>query len=189
MIHLNKPNLKDQTTKGFTLIEVLAVIILIGILFSIVAPSWLAFMNRQRANGARDQVLQALRLAQSEAQRTRRPHQVVFNPGDATTVPGVAVVSGAAACSVAGVTFEPLGSGGNTQGSGGFQPGMVGLASDQDCIVFDEKGRVQGAEADLPYVVTLTAPAGADRGERCAIVQTLLGAIRVASEGEPNCGG
>lgn len=56
---------------GFTLIEVLVVVLMIGILSSIAAPGWLGFLNQQRVNRANDVVLRALRSTQSEARKTK----------------------------------------------------------------------------------------------------------------------
>jgi prepilin-type N-terminal cleavage/methylation domain-containing protein len=61
---------------GFTLLEVLVIALIVGILSSIAAPSWLAFINRQRVRTVNDRVFQSLRLAQSEAKRTKRMSQL-----------------------------------------------------------------------------------------------------------------
>jgi type II secretory pathway pseudopilin PulG len=45
----------------------LVIVLLLGILSAIAAPSWLAFINRQRVRTVNDRVLQTLRTAQSEA--------------------------------------------------------------------------------------------------------------------------
>src|SRR6478672_6895791 len=65
---------------GFTLLEVLVIALIVGILSSIAAPSWLAFINRQRVRTVNDRVFQSLRLAQSEAKRTKSDRVVTLNP-------------------------------------------------------------------------------------------------------------
>ena len=68
----------SKNTSGFTLIEVLVVIVMVGILSAIAAPSWLGFVARQRLNKANDTVLAALREAQREAKKNKRSYSVSF---------------------------------------------------------------------------------------------------------------
>jgi type II secretory pathway pseudopilin PulG len=56
---------------GFTLLENIILITMIGILSAIALPNWIAFVERQRLNTAQNQVYLALRSAQSEAKRTK----------------------------------------------------------------------------------------------------------------------
>jgi len=72
------PAKSTQSNSGFTLIEVLVVVIIIGVLSAIVAPSWLAFVNRQRVNKVNDTILSALQDAQREARRTKTNYSVSF---------------------------------------------------------------------------------------------------------------
>ncbi len=66
----------SRNTSGFTLIEVLVVISIVGILSAIAAPSWLGFVARQRLNKANDTVFAALQQAQREAKKNKRSYSV-----------------------------------------------------------------------------------------------------------------
>lgn len=73
---------------GFTLIEMLVVIIMVGILSAIAVPSWLSFVERQRLSTSAGQVLQAVNLAQSTAKRTKNtvPLAAIITPSDKSVV-------------------------------------------------------------------------------------------------------
>lgn len=60
---------------GFTLIEVLVVLFIMGILGAIAAPSWLALLNAQKLNSAQEQIYLAIRKAQSQAMQENRTWQ------------------------------------------------------------------------------------------------------------------
>lgn len=63
------PSNKVTQEAGFTLIEVLVVVIMVGVLAAIVAPSWLAFVNTQQVNKANDVILGAVQEAQRGAKK------------------------------------------------------------------------------------------------------------------------
>lgn len=59
------------SNRGYTLIEVLVVVAMIGILSAIAAPSFLGFLNNQRVNTANGKVFQAIATAKSAAKTTK----------------------------------------------------------------------------------------------------------------------
>jgi prepilin-type N-terminal cleavage/methylation domain-containing protein len=175
---------------GFTLLEVLIIVLIVGIFASIAAPSWLAFINRQRVRTVNDRVLQTLRSAQSEAKRTKREITITF---DTTVDPPT-------------VTFTPpLATGGSAQtldGGGEIKPGTIALstnataAGDPDIpvnsIIFDYQGNVKklppSTNPAIPnarrFVVSVSTANGA--AKQCAIVETIIGGMRTAEGTECN---
>ena len=61
-------NARDNS-QGFTLLETMMTIIVIGILSAIAAPSFLGMLNRNRVNSALNDIQGALQQAQREAMR------------------------------------------------------------------------------------------------------------------------
>jgi len=76
--------LLPQSQSGFTLIEMIAVVIIIAVLSAIIAPGWLAFVNRQRVAKMNDAVFSAIQEAQREAKRTKRSYSVSFRKDNTT---------------------------------------------------------------------------------------------------------
>ncbi|WP_293146598.1 MULTISPECIES: GspH/FimT family pseudopilin [unclassified Microcoleus] len=176
-------NLSKKGDGGFTLLEVLIVVVVLGIFASIAAPGWLGFINRQRVRTVNDRVFQSLRLAQSEAKRTKRDVTITFNPGSATDPPKV--------------TFNPaLPTGGSEQkldGGGEIKPGTIqlsaascpaGACTAATSLTFDYQGNLTAGTT--PFYVTVAASGGGTK--QCVIVDTLLGGMRTAEGNDPVTG-
>ncbi len=63
---------------GFTFLEILILVILIGIFSAIAAPSWLMFINNHRLKQSLDRAYWAMELAQSNAKRDKIAWQASF---------------------------------------------------------------------------------------------------------------
>ena len=63
--------LRQSEAQGFTLIEVLVAIVIVGILSAIATPSWLGFIRQQRVSSINEDISLALREAQQKARATK----------------------------------------------------------------------------------------------------------------------
>ncbi|MGB7440600.1 MAG: prepilin-type N-terminal cleavage/methylation domain-containing protein [Coleofasciculaceae cyanobacterium] len=66
------------TNSGFTLIEVIVVVLIIAILSTIAAPGWLGFLSQRRVNAANEDIWSTLQKAQTEAKRRKLSYSVSF---------------------------------------------------------------------------------------------------------------
>jgi len=176
-----RPNFPKTASKkneaGYTLIELLIIVLILGIFASIAAPSWLGFINRQRVRTVNDRVFQSLRLAQSEAKRTKSDRVVTFNPGTATDPPTATVNTVPLLTPpLQTVTFD---------GGGEIKPGTIALVPNATSITFDYLGNVRdGLPIVAPNIsrfVVSVSPANSPAnggGRQCAIVETIIGGMR-----------
>lgn len=73
-----------QYDSGFTLIEVVVVVLMIAILAAIAAPSWFGFVQQRRVGTINDAIFRALQEAQSQAKKTKQDYSVSFRMKDGT---------------------------------------------------------------------------------------------------------
>ncbi|MCC5653172.1 prepilin-type N-terminal cleavage/methylation domain-containing protein [Nostoc sp. XA013] len=196
-----------QQDAGFSLLELIVVMVMIGILSAIAAPGWLAFVNRQRVNKANDAVLAALQEAQREAKKTKLSYSVSFQKNSTTQNVEVAIYRTDIGIS----TWKPLGAdvgadsnkfllGANltSQNTAGSSVSYTLSASTK--ITFDYMGILPNANFGTP-VAPSTEPPGlkivvavpsstnstlASSVKRCVIVKTLLGSMLTAKDAECN---
>ncbi|MBL1178608.1 pilus assembly FimT family protein [Pantanalinema sp. GBBB05] len=181
---------RRRSTAGFTLLEMLVLMIMIGVLFAIAAPGWDALISRQRVSTAREQVVQIIRQAQSDAKTSRMPRLVVFDP-NATGIPRVANIPYTPGTALP-VALNNVGNW-QTLGNGDIKPRAIQLASTNPSqIVIENDGSIAqpptvAASQPTNFKVTISrVNAPGDGTKRCAIVATLLGAIRQAEGSDCN---
>ena len=78
MVMLSKIRKCRGLDNGFTLLELLTVVAIVGILSAIVAPSWKAFTDSKKVSSVAERAFMALRNAQSQAIQQRLETQIQF---------------------------------------------------------------------------------------------------------------
>ncbi|MGB3191177.1 MAG: prepilin-type N-terminal cleavage/methylation domain-containing protein [Limnoraphis sp.] len=73
---------KIRYTTGYTIIEVMLVVTLIGVFSGIAVPAWNGFVGRQQLRAGANRVYWAMRTAQSEAKRQKIAVQASFREKD-----------------------------------------------------------------------------------------------------------
>lgn len=143
---------------GFTLLELLVVIFIIGVISAISAPSWLGFLTQRRMDRASADLAGLLRTTQEEAQSKQLDKQVIFSSTalDVTVRDSSATTGGV----ITTLGDEELSDSFNLEAS--------------TPVIFDHDGRV---EADtIPYVIKITNDNSSSQS--CVIVTTLLGGLK-----------
>ena len=175
-----------KSTAGFTLIEVIVVVVMVSILAAISVYSLQSWANRVRVNGVQDKVLSAIREGQTRARQQATSWQVSFRQ-----VPQTGELNIQMAIHPATVT--------PTQWTVIDEPGVQidtnttftnfrqrSTSPPYWYIQFDNKGNVVREEAPNPLPARITISYKGTVPKRCVEVVTLLGATR--SEGDGSCG-
>lgn len=169
---LRKQVYQPDKVDGFTLIEVLVVIVMIAILSAVAVPSWQSFLSRQRMNAVRTDLMRILKNAQDEAQGRQQSKQVTFLAPIAPATTSLAVVVSTASASTSGIT--------TVLGNGEITDKFNLIASTP--IIFDHDGRV---DVPTPYVIKIidsdSAAYSSSPPQSCVIVTTLLGGLKAAN--------
>jgi prepilin-type N-terminal cleavage/methylation domain-containing protein len=164
-----KQSANINCSSGFTLLEMLIVVFLVGILSAIVTPSWLGFVNTRRLNTAQSQVYQAMREAQSQAKKEKLTWQASFREQNSTVQ-----------WAVHPATVTPTNAVWNSLDSTVSLDNetTLDLVNNVRQIQFDYIGSVKLSQLGR---VTLSSKSGG-KAKRCVIASTILGAMRTAKD-------
>lgn len=88
------PSSAHKGDQGFTLPEVLIIVVVVGILAAIAVPSFLGWYNRQKVNQALTQVQGALKEAQREAIKKSKSCEINIPTGSNQTIASDCFVTG-----------------------------------------------------------------------------------------------
>ena len=171
---------KNDNNAGFSLIELLVVILMAGVLAAIAAPTWQTFTTRQRIKSVNTQILQAIKTTQAEAKRNQSDYVLefkrdgdplkysIYKNGTADPPKQSLSLDGAIKENMLKIYSQADGTARNTIP---FKPdGTV----DKDEIKIKDTGKNTDGFSVVVY------PKDSPKSRNCIIVQTILGATRTA---------
>jgi type II secretory pathway pseudopilin PulG len=168
------------STSGFTLLELLIMVGMIGLLSAIAAPNWIAFVNRLRLNTAQDQVYRGMQEAKSNATLQKITWQFSVRE---VTVSGKPVVQWAVHPESINPAIAPW----HNLDSG------IRLYTQETTLHKDKKNGIQRVQFN--YIGNTNAQLGqltlttdeSSHVKRCVYVSTLIGTLRMGQENsQPN---
>lgn len=150
-----------KSNSGFTLIEMLATIVVIGVIAAIAAPNFLGLLNRNRVNEAARQIEGALTEAQRQA--IRRGKQCSISIDTANKI--ISNPAGGNGCLLSNRNLNDL----------------IRLDTNRATISFSGKGNIEidnaaGSTTPTPVLV-VSIPNGTNL-QRCVVIDSLLGSQR-----------
>lgn len=165
----------NRSNSGFTFIEMMTALLMIGILSAIAAPSWFALIKTQHLNIAQDQVYQAKRQAQSQAKKEKVKYQASFRTQNN-------ILQWAVHEEKESDLNNPMIKWNDLDDSVQLDPNStLQLSNGVRRVRFDDIGGV------IPPLgkITLSSKSGGT-AKRCVIVSTILGAMRTARDNSCN---
>lgn len=165
----------SQSDSGFTIVELLVIVVVIAILSAIATPSWQAFLKRYRLNTAQAEALSIMRQAQSKAKSEKRVWEASFRKSDRFIQYSVHPVSDRET----NYTWNYLLSEDADQIEIDRTKTTLRQNNGTYNIQFQYKGRVNG---QLGRITFMSPGANDTAPRRCVFVSTLLGVMRTDSD-------
>jgi prepilin-type N-terminal cleavage/methylation domain-containing protein len=157
-----------HSNSGFSLPEMLVIVVLIGILATLGIPNWLAFVDTRRLNTAQDEIYYAIRQAQRQATKEKLTWQASFREQN-----------GILQWAVHPATVNPSNANWNNLNGNVRLDAETTLQISNSVrqIKFNYKGNI----VSLPRSITISSKYGG-KVKRCVYISTILGAMRTSKE-------
>ena len=185
---------RHAKTLGFTIIEVLVVMIMVGILSAIAAPSWLAFTNNQRLAASQTKIFQAIKTAQSDAKirqsESSNRTRITFTTNTTTgafRLDNVKTNNGQAQSLEQGVVIKSVSAGKVIPlpvvlPNFVVPPSATPDAVNPYAIEFDSKGFLYDPNRTVPLPICINLSTSLGQKKKWVKIQTLLGAITTGAD-------
>jgi len=161
-----------SNTSGFTLLELLVVVVMIGILAALGIPSWISLVNNNKISNAQSEVFQAMRDAQSKAKVRKTTWEARFKNGQNAN--GNPAIQWSVNSASGSQIWRTISSPGVQVDTALTDMNKIG---ESWSVQFDYKGEVK--VTDQGKKITVVIGNGGGR-KKCVFVKTTLGALKTA---------
>jgi prepilin-type N-terminal cleavage/methylation domain-containing protein len=156
----------QQDEQGFTLIEILVTIIIIGVMASLFIPNFLNWYNNQKINNVLSQIEGAVKEARSIAVKKSQTCDVIIAANGVSASPASCLPTGAR--NISGVNANI-----STEQSGSATPGST-------TITFSTRGTTS-IVAGKSVIVVYDRDAQTSRKMKCLVVSDGIGITRIGN--------